>query len=135
VDGDDQARRAEAALDAAALDQGRLHRGHVVLVGGLETFQGGDLATGGRRGQDQAGAHQVPVEQDRAGAALTLFAAAFRPLEAKALPQHMEKTLALPGSFDLVIPAIDRQVIRQPGQWATTRCNARRASTPMAWRR
>ena len=76
-DGDDEPGRAEAALDGTRFDERRLHRMQVVAPG--ETLDGDDLVAIHLRRQNEAGAHELAVEDDRARAALALLARVLRP--------------------------------------------------------
>src|SRR5262249_38351228 len=67
------ARRADAALRAAVLEEGLLDLGEPALVG--EPLDGADVRAGRLTDRDQAAADQLAVEEDGAGAALALGAA------------------------------------------------------------
>ncbi len=83
IDGrDDEARRAEAALHGARVDERLLHRGAAVAVG--EPFDGRHLVPVGLRGEHEARADERAVEQHRARAALALLARVLRAREARA---------------------------------------------------
>ena len=76
-----EARRAEAALAAVAVDHGRLHRVQGAVAG--EVLDGDDVAEVDRGEQPDAGIHRLvdqpvagpPADQHRAGAAVALGAA------------------------------------------------------------
>ena len=68
-----EARRAEAALQAVVIHEGLLHRMQLVAVG--EALDGADLLAVGLHGEHQAGAHRLAVDDHRAGAADAVLAA------------------------------------------------------------
>src|SRR5262249_55125065 len=120
---DDEARRAEAALDAARLDERLLDRV-------VDPLDGDDVVPLGLRCEDEARADEHAVEEHRARAALALLAGVLRAREAEPLAQRVEEALALP-DVGFRLAAVDAE--RDPH--ASTRASARRASTPSAWRR
>ncbi len=71
-----EARRAEAALQAVVLDEGALQRVQRIAV--REALDGADPAAIGLHGEHQAGAHRLAVDQHRAGAADAMLAADMR---------------------------------------------------------
>ncbi len=88
VDGGQEARRAEAALEPVALGERLLHRAERA-VGVGEPLDGGDLeALRGDR-EHQAGAHRPAVDQDRAGAADAVLAADVGAGEAEVVAQRV----------------------------------------------
>src|SRR5690606_17533097 len=101
-----------------------------------------DRPIGDRRGEHQAGAHEIAVDQDRARAALTLLARALGGLETEPLAQHVQQALADPGVADLVRRSVDVQGVvlahadsSSAVAPANARCRRRRTITPTACRR
>jgi hypothetical protein len=123
VHGDDQARRAEAALHRALVHEGLLHRGEAAVR--AEALDGGDLPAGGRRRQHQARAHEHAVDEHGARAALALLAGCLGAGQAEPLAQDVEQALAQPGVADLVVLAVDPQHVVLVGgdahRWALRR--------------
>ena len=107
VRGDDQPRRAEAALHGAGLQERLLDRVQLVL-GRREPLDGHDLAALGLAGQHQARAHELAVEVHRARAALALLAGVLGARQREPLAQHVQQALALPDAVDLARLAVDR---------------------------
>ena len=152
VDGDHEARGAEAALHAAGLDHRLLDVGEDVArqrrvprlaPGRRETLDGGDGAPDRRLGQLEAGAHEHAVDQHRARAALALLAGVLGAGQPEPVAQDVEQAVAAVRALDAPGRAVDHQVVHVghaaasdpaagPGQ---ARSSARRASTPTAWRR
>src|SRR5207302_1851682 len=123
--GNDEPGRAEPALHRSRLDERLLH----VLQTG--PFHGGDLVSVGLRGEHEACAHELPVEDDRARSALALLASVLRSGQPEALTQGEEEALALPHVGLASLP-----VDRQRDLHATVHLSiARVASTRSACRR
>ena len=78
----------------------------------LQPLDGDDLGADRRGREHQARAHQRPVDQHRARAALALLAARLGARQAEALAQHVEQALAEPRVGDLVVVAVDAQRVR-----------------------
>jgi hypothetical protein len=74
--GDQQAGRAEPALQATVLDERVLERGQVAVIG--KALDGDDLPAIRLRSQHQARARRAPVHHHGAGAAVAVRAALFR---------------------------------------------------------
>ena len=111
----DEARRAVAALRAAALRHLALHR--VQPPGPAQALRGHDLLLVERRGRDQAGVDRDPAgavwsvlarDQHRAGAALTL-GAAFLAARQPAAAQPLEQRDVTADLAELTSPAVDHQ--------------------------
>ena len=68
-----EARRAEAALQAVVIHEGLLHRMQFVAVG--QTLDGANFLAVGLHREHQAGAHRLAVDDHRAGAANAVLAA------------------------------------------------------------
>ena len=60
-------------MERVLLDEGLLHRMQIVAFG--EAFHGGDVATLGGERERQAGHRPPVIDENRAGAALTVIAA------------------------------------------------------------
>ena len=91
---DDEAGRAEAALHRAGLDERLLDAVEPVLAG--EALDGDDLVTVRLRGEHEARADELAVEQHRARAALALLAGVLRTGQAEPLAERVEEALARP---------------------------------------
>src|SRR4051812_10583327 len=134
--GDDQPRCAEAALHAAGLDERALHLVQLA-VGRCDALDRDDLAALGLRGEDEARAHELAVEVDRARAALALLARVLRAGQVEVLAQRREQALALPDAVGLARRAVDDHVqshgYASPRYSSHVHCSARRARTPSAW--
>ena len=91
---DDEARRAEAALHGAGLDERLLHR--VQPSPSRQPLDRDDLVPVGLRGEHEARAHELAVEQHRARPALALLARVLRAGQPEPLAQRVEQALALP---------------------------------------
>ena len=124
--------RAEAALHGAGVDERLLHVGQHAV--GAERLDGHDVAVDGAGGQHQARAHERAVDGDRARAALALLARVLGAGQAEPLAQHVEQALAQPGVGDLVLDAVDEQLV-DLAHAGNIRSRARWASTPTQWRR
>ena len=90
--GDDEPGRAEAALDGAGLDERLLHRVQAAVAG--EALDRDDLVTVGLGGEDEARAHELAVEHDRARAALALLAGVLRAGQLERVAQERQQALA-----------------------------------------
>src|SRR4051794_13685796 len=136
VRGDDQPRRAEAALHAAGLDERALPLVQLA-VGRRDPLDGHDLAALGLRGKHETRADELAVEVHRARAALALLARVLRAGEVEVLAQRGEQALALPDAVGLARRPVHDHV--EPHGYASSRyslhvhCRARRARTPSAW--
>ena len=86
----DLARRAVAALEAVMIDKGLLHRVQLV-AGTCEAFDCGDLAILGHDGEQQARERTLPVQMDRAGAALTVVATFLGARKPHVIMQRIEQ--------------------------------------------
>ena len=120
--------RAEAALHGAGGDERALHRVQAAVR--REALDRHDLAAVGLGAVHEARAHELAVEQHRAGAALALLARALGARQVEPLAQHEEQAL---GAVDvgLALLAVDAQLDPHTRHLAS----ARRVSTPSAWRR
>src|SRR5947209_1174277 len=87
--GEHHARRADAALRAAALDHRALHGVEALAVG--DAFDRGYPRALGLRDGDEATVDQLAVHDDGARAALALAAALLRAGEFQPLPQRVEQ--------------------------------------------
>ncbi len=87
-----EARRAEAALQAVVVDEGLLQRMQLLAVG--EPFDGADLPAVGLDREHQAGADRLAVEDDRAGAADAVLAADMRAGLAAVVADRVDQRLA-----------------------------------------
>ena len=125
---DDEARRAEAALHRARLDERLLHAVQPVAVG--EPLDRDHVVPVRLRRQHEARAHEHAVEQHRARAALALLARVLRARHVELLAQRVEQRLALP-AVGLALDAVDAQ--RDPH--ASVLSSARFVITRSAWRR
>ena len=95
-----------------------------------QPLHGHDLVPLGLRGEDEARAHELPVEEHRAGAALALLARVLRAGQAQLLAQREEEALAGP-DVGLARLAVDGQLDLH----VSTRSSARAVSTFSACRR
>jgi hypothetical protein len=128
-DRDDEARRAEAALDGAGVDERLLHRMQVLVP--REPLDRHDLVALRLGAEHETGADERAVEQHRARAALALLARVLRAGELERVSEHHEEALAAP-EVGLERLAVHRQ--RDPHDLRHL-VSARPASTPSAWRR
>ncbi len=80
--GDDEAGRAEPALDRARIGERLLHGMEVAVLG--EPFDGDDLVALRLRREDETRAHELSVEENRARSALALLARVLRPRQCRA---------------------------------------------------
>src|SRR5437763_13883308 len=83
--GTDLSRRAVAALKSVVLNKRSLHRMQLVAV--RDAFDGGDLIPFMHDRERKTGIDATTVYQTRAGAALTVLAALFRPCTLQHLAQ------------------------------------------------
>ena len=135
VRGHDQARRAEATLHGAGIDEGALQ---VCRRGRLgETLDGDDRAVDGARRQHEAGAHEVTVDEHRARPALPLLAGALRAHQPEPLAQHVEQALPHPRVGDVVRSTVDVQLVvgAHGDPFGNARRSRRRDNTSTARRR
>jgi hypothetical protein len=95
-----------------------------------ETFDRDDGVTVHLRSEYEAGAHELPVQQHGARAALALLAGVLRAREAEALAQREQQAFAFPevGFAALAVDAERNPHTRQ-------RSSARLVRTVSAWRR
>ena len=100
VRGHDQPGRAEPALHRAGIDERLLHVAGRAERG--DALDGDDRLADAPRGQHEAGAHQLAVDQHAARAALALLARALAAHQAEPLAQHVQQALAEPRVGDLV---------------------------------
>src|SRR5204862_5976571 len=101
---DYQTRGAEAALDGAGLGEGMLNGVQLLVL--VEPLDGDHVVALRLRGQHQARADELAVEQHRARAALALLARVLRAWQPEPLAEREEKALALP-DVGLVLLAVD----------------------------
>jgi len=102
---DGQSRRAEAALDGAASNEAI---GDLLAVDLGETFERGDAFAGDLRGFDRAGEAGLVVDEDGAGAALTLgLTASLGRGDAEVVAQGVEQGLV--ANLDAGLLAVDRE--------------------------
>ena len=87
--GDEHPGRAEAALHAAVLEEGRLERAQ--LEPRREALDGGHLAALGLERKVRAAVHRLAVEQHHAGAAFRVVAALLRSREADGVTHRREQ--------------------------------------------
>ena len=104
--GDDQPRRAEAALHRAGLEERLLDRVQLVArrpsPSTVTTSRPSACA-----GEHQARAHELAVEVDRARAALALLAGVLRARAGRGARAARKQALALPDAVDLARLAVD----------------------------
>ena len=103
----DQPGRAEPALHRPRRRERLLHRMQLPLRR-PQPLHGHDLVPVRLRGQHQASAHELSVQQDRARPALSLLARVLRPRQPQVLAQRVEQALALP-DLGLALFPVDRQ--------------------------
>ncbi len=101
-----EARRAEAALQAVVIDEGLLQRMQRLAIG--EPFDGADLPAVGLDREHQAGADRLAVEDDGAGAADAVLAADMGAGLAAVVADRIDQRLARLDA-DVVRAAVDRQ--------------------------
>src|SRR5688572_20393685 len=89
--GEQEARRAVAALRGAGLDEGLLEGMELAPL--RHALDGGDRVPDGVEAEEEAGEHRLPVDEHRAGAALAELAAVLRPGQPHALAEHLEQGL------------------------------------------
>ena len=102
--GEEDARRAVAALGRAQLREGLLQRVQLAAIG--HPLHRLDLAALALDGQGQAGQHGLAVHQHRAGAALPQLAAVLGAREVEVLAQHLEEGL-VDGDQNLALLTVD----------------------------
>ena len=134
--GDNEARRAEAALQAVVVAERLLHRGQVV-VGPGDALDGRDLGAVGLHGVHEAGPDGLAVEQDRARTARAVLAAQVGAGEPAASAQEVGQRE--PGrhgvaAVDAVDLDADRVVVHRPAS-STARSQARATATAPTRRR
>ena len=95
LDDDDEAGRADAALQGRLFEEGLLQRVQLVVAG--DAFDGRDVGALDLDGEDAAGVDQAAVQDDGAGAAVAVVAAFLGAGEADALAQDFEQAVALVG--------------------------------------
>src|SRR6185312_9516219 len=91
VDGQEHARRAEAALQRGVAGEDVLHPGELRLLG--EALDRGHVLSVSIRGQVAARADGKPVDEDRAGAADLNVARALRPRQPERVSEQVEQQL------------------------------------------
>src|ERR671924_1923432 len=91
---DDEPGSAEAALDSARLDESLLHPVQAPLL--AEALDGHDFVPVRLGGEDEARAHELPVQEDGARPALALLAGVLRARQAELLAQREEQALPRP---------------------------------------
>ena len=89
LDGQNHSRRTEAALQAVAVFERRLHWMQRAVL--RESFNGGDFRALGLYREDVAGFDRAAVQVDRAGAALSRVAADVRACQAELVAQILDK--------------------------------------------
>jgi hypothetical protein len=87
----DHASAAITALECLSIEKGLLHWMQLAVLG--ETFDGGDLTTGGSERRHQARMDRLAVEPNRTGAAIAGVAALLDP-EHAAIPKERPEALA-----------------------------------------
>ena len=102
----DETRRAEAALERAAIDEGLLHLGQRAI--GIEMFDGRDLLAVDPDAEIEAAGHGDVVDQHGAAAAQALAAAFARAEQIEALQQFDEIAMRLDGGRDRF--AVEREI-------------------------
>src|SRR5439155_25307214 len=100
--GHDEPRGAEAALHRTCVDERLLHRMDAVVA--VQPLDGHDLVAVDLRGEHEAGADKLAVEQHGARAAFSLLTCVFRPWKPEALAQREEEALALPDVRLVALP-------------------------------
>ncbi len=105
--GDDETRRAEAALHGAGIRECLLHGMERRLP--AETLDGDDLVPVRLRREDEARAHELAVEEHRARAALALLARVLRAGKLEPVAQRRQEALAGP-DLGLARLAVDGQL-------------------------
>ena len=93
--GDDEPRRAEAALHRARLGERALHRMELAVA--RETLDRDDVVAVRLGGEHETRADELAVEEHGARAALALLAGVLRAGELEAVAQRREQALARPG--------------------------------------
>src|SRR6266550_1611479 len=115
---DDEAGRAEAALNRARLGEGRLNRMQLAVLG--QPLDRHELVTVRLGREDKAGADKPALEEHGAGAALALLARVLRAGEAEPFAEDVEQ--AFPGpDVGLEALVVDRQLDSHCRQRSTAR--------------
>ena len=117
--GDDEARRAEAALHRARVGERLLHRVQGAIA--AEALDRDDVVPVGLRGEDEARAHELAVEEDGARAALALLARVLRAGELEPVAERREEALAGP-DVGLAPLAVDRELDPHARHLSSARC-------------
>jgi hypothetical protein len=101
---EDHSRSADSALRSSALQETLLDRVQLLAFSrtAREPFNGSDDRSLSLQNGNQAGVHQLPVEQDRAGAALALAAAFLGAGQVEILAQYIEQTLDRRRAYSLL---------------------------------
>ncbi len=105
--GHEHARGAEPALQSVAVAEGLLERVQGAFAVG-QPFDGLEVSTLGLNGEHQAGPGRTLIDQDRAGAAHTVFAAEVGAGQPEMLPERVgqgDPRL----DVDLAVFAVDRE--------------------------
>ncbi len=135
--GNDQARRAKAALHRSGVYERLLDVAETVISG--DPLDCRYLPARRSGGQHQAGTHGLSVDEDRAGSALALLAGVLGPRQAEPFAQHTQEALPRVGIGHLVAPAVHLQDERVRAHDDDTRFRTlvrdRCARTRTAWRR
>src|SRR5579885_1361788 len=130
--GDQQARRAEAALQRRVLQELLLYG--MQLAAGGEALDGLDRVPFGLDGEHQARAHETPVQDHAAGAAVAGAAAFLAPGEVELVAEHVEQGLLRLAEEIGLLAVDDGGNVGSAHRWAPARSKAmaaaRRASTP-----
>ena len=122
---DHEAGRAEAALHGARRHEGALHRVQPAVGG--QPLDRHDVAPVGLRAVHEARAHELAVQQHRAGSALALLAGALGAGQVEPVAQHEQQALGAV-HLGLALLAVDAQLDSHTRHLAS----ARRVSTPSA---
>src|SRR6202008_3484649 len=101
-----KARRAEAALERAAIDEGPLHDRQRAI--GIERFDGGDALAVGPGRKIKAAGHRLVVDQHGAAAAQALAAAFARAEQIEALQELDQVAMRLDVGRDRL--AVEREI-------------------------
>jgi hypothetical protein len=87
----DHTRSADSTLGAAAIKESLLQCPYTAVSG--QAFDGNDGSAIRLKRRDQAAIHQHSVEQNAAGATLTLATTFFRPRQSQFVPQDVHQAL------------------------------------------
>ncbi|MNT54355.1 hypothetical protein D3C72_1915140 [compost metagenome] len=101
----DLPRRAEAALEAVAGDEGRLERMQGVAIG--EALDGGDFGAVEAGGKGKTGIDAPPIDEHGAGTALAPVTALLRARQVKPLAKKVEQRHARVVERDAALLAVD----------------------------